>query len=63
MGAVGDDGLEHTADSPKKTAERKNTRTQSAQIAPDLAKIVAAWPTLPKAIRRAMLAMVEAAGS
>jgi hypothetical protein len=26
---------------------------------PDLARIIAAWPTLPEPIRRAMLALVE----
>jgi hypothetical protein len=29
---------------------------------PDLARILAAWPTLPEPIRRAVLALVESAG-
>jgi hypothetical protein len=30
---------------------------------PDLARVASAWPTLPEAIRRAVLALVGAAGS
>jgi len=33
----------------------------TAVIAPDLAAVVAAWPTLPEAIRAGILAMVRAA--
>ena len=29
-------------------------------LSPELVKIVAAWPTLPDALRRAMLALVDA---
>ena len=32
-----------------------------ANLPPELEKIVAAWPTLPEPIRRAMLAILEAA--
>jgi hypothetical protein len=32
---------------------------ESAAIDPDLAVIIAAWPTLPVAIRRAMVALVK----
>jgi hypothetical protein len=32
------------------------------QIDPDLKLVVGAWPKLPEAIRRAILAMVDAAG-
>jgi hypothetical protein len=28
-------------------------------LCPELAQIVAAWPKLPKAIRRAMLSLIE----
>jgi hypothetical protein len=31
------------------------------ELPPDLAAVVAAWPTLPEAIRAGILAMVEAA--
>ena len=31
-------------------------------LPPDVARIVAAWPTLPEAIRAGILAMVAAAG-
>jgi len=32
-------------------------------LPPELAKIVAAWPTLPDALRRAMLALVDASAN
>ena len=32
------------------------------ELSPDLAKIVAAWPNLPEAIKRPMLAMIGSAG-
>jgi hypothetical protein len=35
---------------------------QAAAIDPDLNRIVAAWPKLPNPIRRAVLALVDAAG-
>jgi len=34
---------------------------ESAPADPDLARIVAAWPTLPEVIRAGILAMVKAA--
>jgi hypothetical protein len=34
---------------------------QTVQNHPDLARIVAAWPTLPDAIRRAIVGMIDAA--
>jgi hypothetical protein len=33
-----------------------------AEIDPDLARLLAAWPTLPVPIRRAILALVDGAG-
>jgi hypothetical protein len=33
------------------------------ELAPDLAAVVDAWPTLPEPIRRAILALVRAAKS
>ena len=35
--------------------------SQESATDPDLGKLVAAWPALPEAIRRAILAMVDAA--
>jgi hypothetical protein len=32
-----------------------------AEIAPDLAEVVAAWPTRPEALKAGILAMVKAA--
>jgi len=34
-----------------------------AQLDPDLARLVAAWPELPEAIRAGMLEMIDAATS
>lgn len=44
---------ENTADSATGSAQQK-----AQQIDPNLAQIVAAWPKLPDAIRRAMLALI-----
>jgi hypothetical protein len=35
------------------------TNAESGALDPDLAKIVAAWPSLPEPIRRAVLALIE----
>ena len=40
-----------------------DVRPQAAQMAPDLAKIVDAWPELPEAIRAGILAVVKASRS
>jgi hypothetical protein len=40
-----------------------NARPQAAQMAPDLAEIVDAWPELPEAIKAGILAMVKVARS
>ena len=39
---------------------RPESTPEAVAIDPELAAVVAAWPTLPEAIRRAILAMVEA---
>jgi len=44
-----------------KSGVSENEAQGQAQSDPDLAAIVAAWPTLPPAIRAAMLALVKAA--
>jgi hypothetical protein len=36
--------------------------TQAAVIDPDLAHVVGAWPALPNAIKKAILALVQASG-
>ena len=38
-------------------------RPQAAQMAPDLAEIVDAWPELPEAIKAGILAMIKVARS
>jgi hypothetical protein len=40
-----------------KTADAKSDAL-AAELPPELAKIVAAWPSLPEPIRRAMLALI-----
>ena len=40
-----------------------DARPQAAQMAPDLAEIVDAWPELPEAIKAGILAMVKASRS
>jgi hypothetical protein len=61
---MGGTGLENTADSSGKTPISETGGAESgavsAELPPDLAKIVAAWPNLPEPIRRAMLALVGA---
>jgi hypothetical protein len=45
----------------EKNASPKQSAAKSAAVSDDLSKIVAAWPSLPTAIRRAILALVDAA--
>ena len=58
---VGDTSLANTSKSPRKS---RKSETDNAEynavlpVDPDLVKIVAAWPDLPSAIRRAMLALL-----
>ena len=40
--------------------ESPETLPAAPPLAPELAAILAAWPTLPEAIRRAIVAMIEA---
>jgi hypothetical protein len=51
-------GFEHPASTAGKTAKTKSRDAESDALDPHLARIVAAWPTLPEPIRRAMLALV-----
>jgi hypothetical protein len=59
-------GLELPPLALAKTAISENLRTESGTVEsentpldPDLAKIVAAWPQLPEAVRSALLAIVR----
>ena len=63
MGAT---GLEHgakttaNANNPKiGAAESGATEADSGDSDPDLARLIDRWPSLPEAIRRAIMAMVE----
>jgi hypothetical protein len=55
-------GIEPLVLSPQKQGHAATGDAESdavgARIDPDLARIVAAWPTLPEPIRRAMLALI-----
>lgn len=62
---LGDEGFELTPNSltnsaipPQSGAESGARNAQEASIDPDLAAVVEAWPRLPEAIQRAMLALV-----
>jgi hypothetical protein len=58
---IGPEGFERVSKSPKKKHNQNKSAAKSAAIPADLAKIQAAWPKLPKAIRRAILALIESA--
>jgi hypothetical protein len=45
-----------------RSARRSDTAGEGGNADADLAALVAAWPTLPAPIRRAVMAMIEAAG-
>ena len=58
---MGDTGFEQPPKSSTKTHFLDQGGAKSgaiAEIDPDLAALVAAWPTLPEPIRRAMLALI-----
>ena len=62
------EGLEQSADSLRRvqvseTAGAKSGAVdrENAPIDPELAQVIEAWPTLPPAIREAILAMLRAA--
>ena len=63
---VGRTGLEHlakttgkTSDSKASGAESGASEADSVDSDPDLQRLIDVWPTLPEAIRRAIMAMVE----
>jgi hypothetical protein len=70
MQLMGGTGLEQTTDSSKEMQNGNGSAAKCAAISTrsgvgdydDLARLVAAWPKLPKAIRRAIPALVEAVG-
>jgi hypothetical protein len=49
----------YAAIAPSATQTLAQTLARNSQIDPTLAGIVAAWPMLPEAIRKAMLALAE----
>lgn len=62
---MGDEGLEQPADSSGKTvsiqrgdAESDALRSQTVPIDSDLTRLVIAWPSLPDAVRRGILALL-----
>jgi hypothetical protein len=57
-------GIEPAGESPRnpEIPEQAGAETGApAAIAPDLAAVIAAWPTLPDPIRRALLALIGGA--
>jgi hypothetical protein len=59
-------GIEPPANSPENTtlspeggAKSGSAAVEIRPIDPDLARVVTAWPELPEAIRRAVLALVN----
>lgn len=70
-GAVGAAGGDRPQESPHVARDRGTSSgpgdTEPADeptgLAPELAELVRAWPTLPEPIRRAMLALVDSARS
>jgi hypothetical protein len=65
MQLMGGTRLERVANSSKKTQKGNGSAAISTGIGvgdyDDLARIVAAWPKLPKAIRRAIVGLANAA--
>ena len=53
--------LEENDDFGEGAAHSTALETAKAPIDPDLAQVIEAWPTLPPAIREAILAMLRAA--
>ena len=56
-------GYENTPDGPIGEAQQKAQHygREPVEITADLAQVIEAWPTLPPAIREAVLAMLRAA--
>ncbi len=56
-------GYENAPDGPITEAQQKAQHygRDPVENAPDLAQVIEAWPTLPPAIREAVLAMLRAA--
>lgn len=57
------DSLGKTPDQKTSAAESGAISTESALADSDLAAIVAAWPTLPEATRRAIIKLIEEAAT
>jgi hypothetical protein len=62
---MGDEGFELTAQSSGKMQVSDSpcalrVQTPPDSLDPDLARLVALWPTLPEALRAGIIAMVEA---
>ena len=67
---MGRTGLEHIAKTPEKTVVSHSGGAESGAVVdeiepiePDLQLIIEAWPQLPDDLRKAILAIVEAAKS
>ena len=67
-GQVPPAGIEQSEETPRRVAKPKTGAAKSAAVGddlppidPDLGQVIEAWPTLPPAIREAILAMLRAA--
>jgi hypothetical protein len=56
---TGLEGPPKTRGKPQSTAERSNFVATADTVDPDLALIVARWPTLPDTTKAAILAMIN----
>jgi hypothetical protein len=52
-------GVKQAQESSRKSTIQEQGGAKSGAVDAKLAKITDAWPTLPKAIKRAMLALIE----
>jgi hypothetical protein len=48
---------------PGAARSTENGPSADANTSPELAQVIAAWPTLPEALKAGIVAMVKAAGS
>jgi hypothetical protein len=55
-------GLEQTPENAGKTHGDRAGGAQSGALSTDLRRVIDAWPSLPEHIRRAVLAVIAAAG-
>ena len=60
---VGDTGLEPTGEFSGATTLSATGAAESGAVGADLESLIAAWPTLPEAVKANIVAMAKAANS